>query len=72
MKLFKCDKCGKEFKLNQLLIDDGEELVIWELRYNQWVTPIAEICYKCKYEFDEVINKFFGRDMFELEKKESL
>lgn len=58
MKKWVCDKCGKEF--DEEFGKDGSRN-LWELRYNQWVNPIAEVCDDCRKKLDNTINAFFGK-----------
>ncbi len=62
-QLYRCDKCGYEVKHKTSITPDQKSL--WELRYNQW-PPIADLCDECRIEFDEVINKFFGKIVIEV------
>jgi len=64
-KKFVCDKCGGEFD-REFRKDGGR--VLWELRYNQWVEPIAEVCDECRKKLDAKINDFFGRKVVQMEK----
>jgi hypothetical protein len=61
-----CDKCGKEF--DKEFLDDGHR-VLWELRYNQWTVPIAEVCDDCRVKLDAVINEFFGKKVVEMKEE---
>ena len=53
-----CDGCGKDL--------DKESLVYSvEIRYNGFLggSPrIVDLCYKCKEEFKEYIDKYFDRE----------
>lgn len=63
---FVCDKCGAEFDKEY---DQDGSRCLWELRYNQWTNPIAEVCDDCRRKLDDVINEFFGKKVVELEKE---
>ena len=63
-KKWVCDKCGKEF--NQEYRLEGKRN-LWELRYNDWIVPIAEVCGDCRQKLDNLINKFFGKTVVKLE-----
>ena len=60
MQIWKCDKCGKEFL--KKLTDKGHNN-LWEVRYNEWRPPIAEICDNCRKELDALLNSFFGKEV---------
>lgn len=64
MKKWVCDKCGKEF--DKEIREDGSRN-LWELRYNEWVEPIAEVCDNCRKLLDVKINEFFGRTVVQFE-----
>jgi hypothetical protein len=58
MKKWICEKCGKEFDHE---FEESGSRVLWELRYNEWTVPIAEVCDDCRELLDSVINQFFGK-----------
>jgi len=63
MKQFICDKCGKASAQE---IDAEGHCFLWEIRYNQWTVPIAEVCDDCRILFDEALNQFFGKQVIKV------
>jgi len=63
LKKWVCDKCGKEFDTE--FKKDGS-LVLWEIRYNEWDKPIAEVCDACRVELDKALNRFFGKPVIDV------
>jgi hypothetical protein len=68
MKRWVCDKCGRDFDHE---FKESGSRVLWELRYNEWTVPIAEVCNDCRKLLDSVINQFFGKTLLKGEELKS-